>query len=181
MKAAYADPPYKGSAKKHYARLHDQAADYDTLEAHKDLIERLCSEFDGWALSMSSTNLRETLPLCPEGVRIGAWVKPFAVFKNVDPAYCWEPVIFSGIRKRGRSLDYRTKRDWVSSNITLKRNTPGAKPDAFCWWVFDFLGLQPEDEFHDLFPGSGAVSRAWEHYRRCLHKEPLFAGLDEIA
>ena len=33
--------------------------------------------------------------LCPSGVRIGALVKPFAVFKTgVNPAYAWEPVIF---------------------------------------------------------------------------------------
>jgi hypothetical protein len=38
----------------------------------------------------------------------------------------------------------------------------GAKPAVFCRWVFDLLGAQPQDEFSDLFPGSGGVSRAWD-------------------
>ncbi len=37
----------------------------------------------------------------------------------------------------------------------------GAKPAAFCRWIFDLLGAQPGDELVDLFPGSGGVSRAW--------------------
>jgi hypothetical protein len=27
--------------------------------------------------------------------------------------------------------------------------------------MFDLLGAQPQDDFTDLFPGSGGVSRAW--------------------
>ncbi len=37
----------------------------------------------------------------------------------------------------------------------------GMKSAAFCEWVFRQLGAEPGDEFADLFPGSGAVSRAW--------------------
>lgn len=48
----------------------------------------------------------------------------------------------------------------------MKRGFPGAKPEKFCFWVFEGLNLEPEDEFHDLFPGSGAVSEAWEKWRR---------------
>jgi hypothetical protein len=55
----------------------------------------------------------------------------------------------------------------------MRRNFPGAKPECFCWWIFDLLGLQADDEFHDLFPGSGAVGRAWAIYRRSAHIEPL--------
>jgi len=44
---------------------------------------------------MGSTTLRLMLPWCPECVRVGAWVKPFAAFKrNVRIAYTWEPVLF---------------------------------------------------------------------------------------
>ena len=42
----------------------------------------------------------------------------------------------------------------------------GAKPAAFCWWLFSLLGAQPGDELADLFPGSGGVSRAWEEWNR---------------
>jgi hypothetical protein len=40
----------------------------------------------------------------------------------------------------------------------------GAKPAAFCGWLFDLLGAQPIDTFDDLFPGSGGVSRAWAEF-----------------
>lgn len=37
----------------------------------------------------------------------------------------------------------------------------GAKPAAFCRWIFDLLGATPADTLEDVFPGSGGVSRAW--------------------
>jgi hypothetical protein len=40
------------------------------------------------------------------------------------------------------------------------------KPQEFCWWLFDLLGVKPDDDFVDLFHGSGAVKRAWESYRK---------------
>src|SRR5688500_4295238 len=95
MKFAYADPPYIGQAKRHYS--HDPlCAEVD----HGELLARLQSEFpDGWALSASSPSLKTILPLCPDDVRIAAWVKSFCAFKKgVRPAYAWEPVIFRGGR-----------------------------------------------------------------------------------
>ena len=157
MRFAYADPPYIGQAKKHYS--------HDPLCAevnHKKLISKL-SVYDGWALSLSSPSLKQILNFCPDNARVGAWVKPFCSFKpNVNPAYAWEPVIFCGGRKRGRDLP--TVRDYVSHPITLKRGLTGVKPDGFCFWLFDILGMQPGDVFDDLYPGSGAVTRAWNSY-----------------
>ena len=37
----------------------------------------------------------------------------------------------------------------------------GAKPAAVCRWIFELLGAGPADTLDDLYPGSGAVSRAW--------------------
>ena len=37
----------------------------------------------------------------------------------------------------------------------------GAKHAAVCRWIFTLLGAAPGDTLDDLFPGSGAVSRAW--------------------
>ena len=172
MKFAYADPPYLGMGARMYGKLHPEAAEWDKIETHAALIARLSVEFDAWALSLSSVSLRSILPLCPEGVRIGAWVKPFCSFKiNVNPAYAWEPIIFRGGRKRDR---WEPKvRDYVACEITLKRSYPGAKPAPVCWWIFDFLGAEPEDEFHDLFPGSGAVQKAWEEWCRVHRGFPL--------
>jgi hypothetical protein len=47
----------------------------------------------------------------------------------------------------------------------LQRGVSGAKPEAFCRWLFEFAGLQADDEFVDLFPGSGAVGRAYERWQ----------------
>jgi hypothetical protein len=165
MKFAYADPPYLGQGKKHYAKNHPDAGIWDTLEAHKNLIQRLVVDFpDGWALSASSPSLWTLLPMCPQEVRVAAWVKPFASFKpNVNPAYTWEPVLFMGGRKGDRTRP--TVRDFHSANITLKKGLTGVKPDSFCFWIFDLLGCEPEDEFHDLFPGSGAVTKAWHAFQ----------------
>lgn len=165
MKCAYADPPYLGLAVKFYGD-HPEAAIYDTLAGHRDLIARLVTDYsDGWALSCTSGNLHDILPLCPREARIGAWVKPFASFKpGVNPGYTWEPLIWCGGRKIGR--ERATVRDYCATSITLQRGFKGAKPTAFCRWVFDLLGMEPTDEFHDLFPGSGAVGKAWAFFQR---------------
>lgn len=165
LKIAYADPPYPGMAKFYNCPELD----------HSALVKDLCEQFpDGWALSTASTTLRQVLALCPDDVRIGAWVKPFASFKKgVNPAYAWEPVIFRGGRRRTDGTE-TTIRDWCAASITLRRGFTGAKPEDFCWWVFDMLGLRPGDEFIDLFIGSGAVSRAWETYKNRLFR-PLAA------
>ena len=147
LRFAYADPPYIGQAAKHYGM-----PEVD----HAELIERL-NTYDGWALSLSSPSLKEILGLCPDDVRVMAWVKPFASFKpNVNPAYAWEPVIVRGGRRYERSDP--TVRDWVSANIALKRGLPGAKPAEFCRWILAVLNVQPGDELDDLFPGTGIMS-----------------------
>lgn len=163
LRFAYADPPYIGQAKKHY-----QSEEVD----HAALIARLESEYDGWALSCKSDarELSWLISLCKKPVRLGAWVKPFCSFKpNVNPAYAWEPLIFFSPRKRERYE--KTRRDWVSANITLKRGMAGAKPGEFCSWLFELLNLKPGDELCDLFPGSGAVTRAWEQFRAERHAD----------
>ena len=167
MRFAYADPPYYGLAAKFYGHLHPDAADYDKLETHAALIEKLCAEYDGWAMSLHTPSLRDILPLCPPDVRVMAWVKPYASFKpGVGVAYAWEPLIVRGGRRRSRSE--QTVRDWFACNITLRRGFTGAKPQAVIWWLMSVLGAQKTDEIHDLFPGSGAVTRAlaaWKNDR----------------
>jgi hypothetical protein len=158
MRFAYADPPYLGCGQKLYGDRHDQAADCDTPEWHRALVNRLVDEYpDGWALSLHVPSLPVILPMCPADVRVMAWVKPFAAFKvNVGVAYAWEPVIVRGGRKRTREQD--TVRDWVAANITMRKGFPGAKPAEFTQWVLDVLNVQHGDTVDDLFPGSGMVS-----------------------
>lgn len=170
MRFAYADPPYLGCGAKHYSAHHPNASDYDKPEAHAALLERLRDEYpDGWALSLHTPSLEEMLHLSrrtfgPNAVRVGGWVKPFASFKpNVNPAYAWEPVLFRGGRKRTRQEP--TVRDWVSANIMLKKGLTGAKPPAFCEWIFDLLGITASDTLDDLFPGTGVVSASLSIWR----------------
>jgi hypothetical protein len=102
-----------------------------------------------------------------------AWVKPFAAYKrNVSVAYAWEPVIVKACRKpvvSGRVV----MRDFISERITMERGLSGAKPERVCHWAFEVLGMQADDELHDLFPGTGAVTRAWETWRRDLFRAEL--------
>ena len=160
MKFAYADPPYIGQSRRHYSKHPDFAGEVD----HKALLECLQREYpDGWALSASSSSLKLLLPLCPSTVRVAAWVKPFAAFKvGVNPAYTWEPVIFNGGRKGPRTR--LTVKDHLARGITMKKGLVGAKPEPFCYWVFDLLGANGEDQLDDLFPGTGAVISAWNKF-----------------
>lgn len=172
MRLAFADPPYLGCGQKLYGALHPDAADFDDPETHRALIERLVDEFpDGWALSLHTPSLATILPMCPPDVRVMAWVKDWHQIRvNVAVQYAWEPVIVRG----GRATKHDPMvRDWVRAGATRQRGTPGAKPEAFCRWLFMVLGMEPDDELVDLFPGSGAVGEAWEHYRA---QRSLFAG-----
>jgi hypothetical protein len=181
MRFAYADPPYLGCSQRHYGEHHDEAHVYDTVDGHRRLVERLCGEFpDGWALSLHEPSLRVILPMCPEDVRVCAWVKPFASFKpNVTRAWCWEPVIVRGGRPIPRTQP--TIRDYVSAPITLRRGFPGAKPVEFCFWLFDWLNMDADDEFVDLFPGSGAVAEAYRGWLEARTGRTQFGLFAEAA
>lgn len=168
MRFAYADPPYYGCARKFYGAEHADAWVYDTVEGHQKLVDLLAGEFpDGWALSMTSNNLLDLVPhlTLPDGVRIGAWVKPFHIFKKgVRPAYAWEPVLFTGGRNKNHPPPPKggkatTPKDFVAANITLRKGLTGAKPEPFCRWILDLLGWRPGDDMVDLFPGTGILGR----------------------
>lgn len=175
VKFAYADPPYLGCCKL-YEHFHgDDGRCWDEPDTHRLLIDHLSETFpDGWAMSASSPSLRALLPLCPDDVRVAAWVKPFAVFKpNVNPAYTWEPVIYRGGRNRDRTEP--TAKDHLIESITLRKGLTGAKPRRFGFWVFGLLGAEPTDKLVDLFIGTGAVSEAWGDF--CGRPRPVQEGM----
>lgn len=172
MRVAIADPPYPGCA-----HLYKDHPDYAGEVDHQELMLRLEAEYDGWLLHTASTTLPYVIACAfAAGVvdyRIMAWVKPFAAFKaNVSVAYAWEPVLVKACRKPvvDKSMVWR---DWVSEPITLQRGLTGAKPEAVCHWAFNVLGMEPDDELVDLFPGTGAVTKAWESWR---NQSNLFAA-----
>ncbi len=47
---------------------------------------------------------------------------------------------------------------------TLPGRVIGAKPAVFARWIFTLLGATTGDQLDDLFPGSGAIARAWAAY-----------------
>lgn len=157
MRFAYADPPYLGCAALYPE--HPEAARFDEPSAHGELMLRMDTEYDGWALSASAPSLRAILPLAPASARVAAWVKPFAAYKaNVRVAYTWEPVLFKPGRDSLRD-GAPVGRDHLSQVITLRRGLTGAKPEAFCKWVLTLLGYIDGDTVDDLFPGTGVMGR----------------------
>jgi len=139
MRVAYADPPYPGQAK-----LYEGHADYAGEVDHGALIGGLVSGFD-------------------PSVRVLAWIKPWASWKpGISPAYAWEPVLIDGARPRA---DANKVRDFFECHPATEWDYPGAKPRAVCSWVFAALGLVADDVLVDLFPGSGAIAKAWAEYR----------------
>jgi hypothetical protein len=170
MTFAYADPPYHGNCKLYDHHHGDDGRCWDDLDTHATLIGRLVRDFpDGWALSLGSNNLAAILPLCPGGVRVAAWVKPFCAFKRgVRPAYGWEPIIFAGGRNPNAGHPHpppvkggkqTTPKDFIAESITLKKGLTGAKPQKVCAWVLDLLNVQPGDQVVDLYPGTGIMGR----------------------
>jgi hypothetical protein len=140
---------------------------------HAELIKRIITEYpDGWGLSCSSPSLPLILPYCPPSIRVMAWIKPFRSFKlGVGAAYAWEPIIIFGGPKRSRSQ--HTVRDWVAAKITTRRGLAGVKPRRFAFWLFNVLNMKPQDTFHDLFLGSGAVSQFWGEWRLLVPGIPV--------
>jgi hypothetical protein len=162
LRLAYADPPYPGQAKRHYG----DHPDYDGEVDHRELVERLIVDYDGWALSTSNRALREVLFWCPPNVRTLAWCKPIAPPMSGHGVFGWEPVIVSWARPPASDL-----RDTLTASPEQYTFRPkpegyvtGAKPPAFCRWLFRWLGARPGDDFADLFPGSRAVSDAWTQF-----------------
>lgn len=155
LRLAYADPPYVG--KSGYYRDHP---DFGGEVDHQELITRLVSTYDGWALSCSSDSLPYLLRLCPPEARVAVWVKGSVPSRSLRPHNAYEPVIYCGGRAVQRSAD-----DVLVHGVTARSTDPGwvigAKPAAFCYWVFQLLGASRSDELVDVYPGSGGVARAW--------------------
>lgn len=159
LRLAYADPPYPGKA-----RLYRDHPDFGGEVDHAALIARLAG-YDGWALSTSAEALPAVLALCPAGVRVAAWHRGERPTRSRWPLHAWEPVIYRG----GRQLVTGQRRvDSLVCGVvpldTLPGRVIGAKPAAVCRWIFTLLGAGLGDSLDDLFPGSGAVGRAWAAY-----------------
>lgn len=162
MRFAYADPPYPGLAWKYYRS--------DEVD-HAELVRRLVADFpDGWALSTSAEALQFVLGLCPKGVRTCPWFRGPRKVKARRALNAWEPLLVFGGREREAAVVEDLTDSLVLSASARPRSHPGAlvgmKAPAFAEWMFRLLGARRGDELVDLFPGSGAVTRAWKLFTR---------------
>lgn len=158
MRFAYADPPYPGLARKYYG---DDAQEVN----HRILIGTLEAEYpDGWALSTSAKALREILALCPADARVCAWLKGGQASRASRAHSAWEPVIIVGGRTQVVTASDKLTDTlvWGGRQHSHPNALVGMKPAAFCEWVFKLLGATSGDDMDDIFPGSGAVARAWK-------------------
>jgi hypothetical protein len=167
LRLAYADPPYPGRAARYYSSHPDFAGEVD----HQRLVEQLVAEYaDGWALSTSADALPAILASCPPAVRVAAWFRGERPTCSYRPLNAWEPVVYLGGRAHP-SFPAERRLDALVHVARIRTTDPrwctGAKPAAFCWWLFDLLGALPGDDLVDLFPGSGGVTRAWALYNSC--------------
>lgn len=151
---AYADPPYPG-----LADLYPEKTEVD----HAELIARLEREYDGWALHTHVPALAGIIPLLPPEARIIPWVKTFAVFRpGRRLQWAWEPIIVKPVGPPFRTSVF----DWILVPAAMAgRRLKGAKPEAVAMHVFDAAGIRPQDELEDLYPGTGAIGRAWDAWR----------------
>ena len=170
MRIAVADPPYPLTSQRLYGQHPDFAGEVD----HAELLREL-QTYDAWALFTSASMLQHVLALAPRpqidglrvvsrtGTRVLVWIKPQPIPRPVDVQWCWEAILIGGGRsRRGRPV----LRDAIVANPRDGNEFPGAKPYVVCRYVFDALGAEAEDELVDLFPGSGAVSAAWDAWAR---------------
>jgi hypothetical protein len=176
MRVAIADPPYPGQSKRLYGEHEAYGGEVD----HREIVGRLMDEFDAWALHTSASALHAVLPLCPApmmdtkknkgrylngtGTLILIWTKTMGPWRPVDIQWAWEPILIYGGRPRAR--DRGALRDHILCNPQSDPNGfTGAKPRAVSEYVFEALGLEPDDELVDLYPGSGAIGDAWQGWR----------------
>lgn len=170
MRFGYADPPYPG--KEHY---YPDGVPVD----HFELIDRLsCSFPDGWALSTSAEKLPMVLSIIDSGpilnppLRVCVWVRGLRRVPSYRPLNAWEPLIVYGgrilplVNAKGEHVPQEVVDvcDYRGRFHTFPNAMVGMKPPQFATWMFRLLGARPGDELVDLYPGSGAIGRAWERY-----------------
>jgi hypothetical protein len=158
MHFAYADPPYPGKA---HLYPENQEIDYPAL-----ILELEATYPDGWALSTASGSLRDILPLCPPGTRVCAWLKKTRPHKHARILTSWEPLLVVRGRQRQDPRDMATRDALIArGRFNAHPNAIiGMKPPAYATWLFQLLGAAARDTLSDLFPGSGAITRAWRLY-----------------
>ena len=170
LRFAIADPPYLGRANRWYgdgrgiqggrgrADSHPDAALWDTVAAHHDLVRTLRRDYDGYAIACPPDSLAVYLAVAPE-LRVMVWHRRNAPPSGARVGFAWEAVLVAiPADRRGRKIGIG--RSDVLDATAPRIGFAGAKPEAWTRWVLDVMGVEPEDAVVDLFAGSGAVSDA---------------------
>lgn len=159
----YGDGPRDRGSRNQPADFHPDAGEWDDPARHRQLLEQLADEFDGWAIATCSDGLHHYGQL-PIPTRVMAWVKPRAMPTAHRITNGWEPVIlYPPVGRRARA---GAQVPDVLTAAAPAIGFPGAKPTAWTEWVLDAMGFDPDlDTVTDLFPGSGSVSRVIEARR----------------
>lgn len=178
LRLAYADPPYPGRAREYYGSHPDYAGEVD----HAALLAQLAT-YDGWALSTSAGALQDVLALAARGVRVASWHRGTAASSAWAATSAWEPVLYWAARPLdpAEGLVPDALVHGIHAMTTLPGRVVGAKPPAFSRWLFGLLGARQGDTLADLFPGSGAVSRAWQAFQAGEADEAPFTAERRLA
>jgi hypothetical protein len=163
MHFAFADPPYPGLSRRYYGDHRDFAGEVD----HAELVSRLTTgPYDGWALCTSAEALRDVWALTPHGTRLCIYNNGPRRVRSFTALHAYEAVLVWGGRARPKPVveDLCDVLSWGGRQPSHPGAVIGMKPAIFCNWVFELLGASRDDRLDDLFPGSGAVTRAWELY-----------------
>jgi hypothetical protein len=100
---------------------------------------------------------------------VAAWVRGGRGCASTVARQSWEPVIYRACR---HVTDVDDALVFVARpRLSDVDRVIGAKPAAFCSWMFQLIGARAGDSFTDLFPGSGGVGRAWSLYARPRAKD----------
>lgn len=180
MKLAIADPPYPpfigaGGRKNRSSRwygdgqrsatdkpsdFHPEAADWDAPARHRQLLDELMRDYDGWAIATSPDGLSAYHPL-PAAARVMAWIKPNAQPGAHRLRSMWEPVIiYPPVGRRSNRGGVGAMPDVLTASAP-RVGFIGAKPAEWTRWVLDALCFDPEaDTVDDVFSGSGSVASA---------------------
>ena len=113
------------------------------------------------------------LRLCPPGTRTCVWVRGVRKTPSRRALCAWEPLLVFGGRPRRVAVaeDLCDVLAWGGRQRSPPGAIVGMKSAPFCEWMFRLLGARACDDFVDLFPGSGAVGRAW-----CLYTADVAAS-----
>ena len=183
QKLAIADPPYLGRAELWYGgkgrskqgtagraagrghlapEFHPDAARWDDPAEHIALMRAMGRDYDGWAMAASGKTLAPIIGVADNlGARLAIWHVTNAIPDGARVRNTWEAVFYKVPDTRRAVGTGHRVRDHLIAGHPMS-GFVGAKPDMWTRWVLDLLGFAAGDEVTDMFPGSGAVSRAAE-------------------